>query len=181
MHSIYRRLGVAVGLLALTALTMVTSVHASNRQIARGKYLVALGGCEDCHTPGHFFGKPDMTRDLGGSDVGFEIPGLGVFVGRNLTPDNETGLGKWTAKEIVTALTAGKRPDGRVLAPIMPWRAFAHLTKSDAYAIAAYLKSLRPVRNDVPGPFGPNDAPTVFVMKIVPGSGMQPAPAAAHK
>jgi cytochrome c len=42
----------------------------------------------------------------------------------------------------VTALITGKRPDGCVLAPIMPWRAFAHLTKSDAYAIAAYLKSL---------------------------------------
>jgi len=160
---------------------MVTSVHASDRQIARRKYPVALGGCENCYTPGHFFGKPDMPRDLGGSDVGFEIPGLGVFVGRNLTPDKETGLGKRTAKEIVPALTTSKRPDGRVLAPIMPWRAFAHLTKSDAYAIAAYLKSLSPVRNHVPGPFGPNDAPTVFVMKIVPGSGMQPAPAAAHK
>jgi len=181
MRLIYRRLGVTAGLLALTALSMITGAHASNRQIARGKYLVALGGCEDCHTPGHFFGKPDMTRDLGGSDVGFEIPGLGVFVGRNLTPDKETGLGKWSAKEIVTALTAGKRPDGRVLAPIMPWRSFAHLTKSDAYAIAAYLKSLPAVKYQVPGPFGPNESPTVFVMKIVPGSGMPPQAPGAHK
>jgi hypothetical protein len=44
-------------------------------------------GCNDCHTPGYFFGKPDMARFLGGSEVGFEIPGLGVFHGPNLTPD----------------------------------------------------------------------------------------------
>jgi hypothetical protein len=54
---------------------------------------VTLGGCTDCHTPGHFFGNPDLTRFLGGSDVGFAIPGFGTFVGRNLTPDKETGLG----------------------------------------------------------------------------------------
>jgi mono/diheme cytochrome c family protein len=93
MYSICRRLGVTAGLLALSALTTVTGAHANDRQIARGEYLVALGGCEDCHTPGHSFGKPDMIRDLGGSDVGFEIPGLGVFVGPNLTPNKQTGLG----------------------------------------------------------------------------------------
>ena len=58
-----------------------------------GKYLVTISGCNDCHTPGYFFGKPDMSRFLGGSDVGFEIPGLGVFVGPNITPDRETGIG----------------------------------------------------------------------------------------
>src|SRR6476619_7745929 len=86
--------------------------------IDRGKYLVTFGGCMDCHTPGYFFGKPDMTRYLGGSEVGFEIPGLGIFHGRNLTPDKETGLGNWTSEEIVTAIQTGMRPDGRQLAPI---------------------------------------------------------------
>ena len=66
-------------------------------QIARGKYLVTIAGCSDCHTPGGMLGSPDMKRYLGGSDVGFSIPGQGVFVGQNLTPDAETGLGKWTA------------------------------------------------------------------------------------
>jgi hypothetical protein len=61
-------------------------------EVDRGKYLVTLGGCTDCHTPGHFFGKPDMTQYLGGSEVGFESPELGVFHGPNLTPDKETGL-----------------------------------------------------------------------------------------
>jgi mono/diheme cytochrome c family protein len=137
-------------------------------QVERGKYLTLFGGCTDCHTPGHFFGKPDMARFLGGSDVGFEVPELGVFVGRNLTPDKETGLGNWTREQIVTALQTGMRPDGRILSPTMPWRAYGGLTKSDAMAIAAYLKSLPPVKNAVPGPFGPSETPTTFVMKIVP-------------
>jgi mono/diheme cytochrome c family protein len=140
---------------------------AADPQIERGRYLASFGGCFDCHTPGYFFGKPDMARYLGGSDVGFAIPGRGVFVGPNLTPDKETGLGNWTIEQIVTALQTGARPDGRLLAPIMPWRSFAKLTKQDATAIAAYLKSLPPLVHKVPGPFGPNEKPTVPVMKIV--------------
>jgi mono/diheme cytochrome c family protein len=141
---------------------------AQNSQVERGKYIVTLSGCNDCHTPGYFFGKPDMARYLGGSEVGFEIPGQGVFYGSNLTPDNETGLGKWSAQEIVTAITTGQRPDGRALAPIMPWHAYAHLTPEDSAAIAAFLKNLQPVNNRTPGPFGPAEKPTSFVLKIVP-------------
>ncbi|MDT3687965.1 MAG: c-type cytochrome [Pseudorhodoplanes sp.] len=144
------------------------AAFAQNAQIKRGEYLVTLGGCNDCHTPGYFFGKPEMARFLGGSEVGFEIPGLGVFYGPNLTPDPDTGLGKWSADEIVTAITKGRRPDGRTLSPVMPWHAFAKLSRQDAYAIVAFLKSLPPVTNKVPGPFGPNESPTSFVMKIVP-------------
>lgn len=140
---------------------------AADEKIERGKYLVNFGGCFDCHTPGYFFGKPDMARFLGGSEVGFEIPGMGVFYGPNLTPDPETGLGTWSEAEIVTALQIGKRPDGRELAPIMPWRSLAKLTKADAEAIAAYLKSLPIVKNKVPGPYGPGEKPASFIMKIV--------------
>jgi hypothetical protein len=53
----------------------------------------------------------------------------------------------------------------------MPWHAFANLTDPDVRAIAAFLKSLPPVKNKVPGPFGPNEQPTSFVMKIVPPPG----------
>jgi hypothetical protein len=49
----------------------------------------------------------------------------------------------------------------------MPWRSFAKLTKADAMAIAAFLKSLPPIHNKVPGPFGPAEKPAIFVMKIV--------------
>jgi mono/diheme cytochrome c family protein len=140
---------------------------ADREQVLRGKYLVTLGLCTDCHTPGYFFGKPDMGRYLGGSEVGFHIPDLGVFHGPNLTPDKETGLGNWSADDIVRAIQIGTRPDGRVLAPIMPWHAFAELTKPDAQAIAAFLKSLPPVPNKVPGPFGPTETPTSFVFKVL--------------
>ena len=143
------------------------STKAADSQIERGKYLVTAIACNDCHTPGAFLGHPDMQKFLGGSDVGFAIPGQGVFVGRNLTPDKETGLGNWTTQQIVTALTTGMRPDGRVLAPIMPWMNFAHLSKEDAMAIAVYLKSLPPVKHAVPGPFGPNEKPTTLVMTII--------------
>ena len=55
-----------------------------------------------------------------------------------------------------------------MLAPIMPWHAFANLTPQDAQAIVAFLRSIPPVKNKVPGPFGPTEPPTGFVMKIVP-------------
>ena len=155
---------------SLLALFGVSSqpVAAADPQIARGKYLVTIAGCSDCHTPGSLMGKPDMKQYLGGSDVGFAMPN-GVFVAPNLTPDKETGLGKWTTEEIIVALTKGERPDQRVLAPIMPYNELSSLTRSDALAIVAYLRSLPPVSHKVPGPFGPNETPSVFVMSVQPG------------
>ena len=166
MAAIYR-----CGVLTAGLLLSASQAAADAGAIARGKYLVGIGGCNDCHTPGYFLGKPDMARFLGGSDVGFEIPGLGTFVGPNLTPDKATGLGSWTDAQVVTALQKGERPDGRMLAPIMPWHAFANLTRQDADAIVAFLRSLPSVDHKVPGPFGPNQTPTTFVMKIVPPPG----------
>lgn len=163
------RRALAAGAL-FTLLGVATHDAAAATQLERGKYLVTIMGCTDCHTPGSFLGHPDMTKFLGGSDVGFAIPGRGVFVGPNLTPDKATGLGSWTTEQVVTAFTTGVRPDGRILASIMPWEEFAHLTKSDALAIAAYLRSLPPVNHAVPGPFGPSETPTVFVMTVVPGA-----------
>jgi mono/diheme cytochrome c family protein len=164
-----------LAVLALALALPAAAASADDAQIARGKYLVTLGGCNDCHTPGYFFGKPDMDRYLGGSDVGFEIPGLGVFVGRNITPDKETGIGDWTTEQIITALQTGVRPDGRELAPIMPWHAFANLTPDDAEAIAAFLKSIKPVSHQVPGPFGPGETVSTFMMRVMP-----PGETAAH-
>ena len=85
---------VALAALAIPGGYAVSGVVGAERaQVAHGKYLAQLGGCTDCHTPGHLLGKPDMSRFLGGSDVGLEVPGLGVFVAPNLTPDKVTGLG----------------------------------------------------------------------------------------
>jgi hypothetical protein len=110
-----------------------------------------------------------LLRDdfLGGSDVGSDSPGTGTFVGPNLTPDKETGLGTWSRDQIITAIQTDVRPDRRILAPIMPWSAFAGLTKSDAGAIADYLKSLTPVSHKAQGPFGPGDEPPVLRMMVV--------------
>jgi mono/diheme cytochrome c family protein len=168
VNNIGRKILLACAVVSAVLGTLQLAAAADDTQLKRGKYMVSIAGCGDCHTPGYLLGKPDISRSLGGSEVGFEIPGLGVFYGPNLTPDNETGLGKWTNDEIITALQTGKRPDGRELAPIMPWRNFANFTSEDAQAIAAYLKSLPPLTNKVPGPFGPTDKPTSFVMKVVP-------------
>jgi mono/diheme cytochrome c family protein len=164
----HRILFAAFAALGLAASSSTSAVAADPAVVARGKYLVTVASCHDCHTPGYFLGKPDMARYLGGSDVGFELPGLGVFLGPNLTPDNETGLGNWTDAQVLAALQTGMRPDGRVLAPIMPWHAFATLTKQDAAAIVAFLRSVPPVSHQVPGPFGPTETPTSYVMKVVP-------------
>src|ERR1700728_3892847 len=111
--------GIALaGAAIVAAATLLPKAHAET-PVDRGHYLVVIAGCNDCHTPGFFFGKPDQAKYLGGSDVGFEIPGLGVFNGRNITPDKETWIGNWTDEQIATAITTGKRPDGRQLGPLM--------------------------------------------------------------
>lgn len=168
----------AIGIFSILALlaVFVDAASAADSQVERGKYLVSIIPCTDCHTPGTFLGKPDVRRYLGGSDVGFEIPGLGVFYGPNLTPDDETGLGKWTKEQIVTAITTGKRPDGRMLAPAMPVESFKHLSHDDALAIAAYLKTLPAIRNKAPGPFGPNEKPASFVYQVLPPDKYAPTP-----
>ncbi len=146
MANVYAR---GLGALALALCEFSAPAMADDAQIARGRYLVTIAGCSDCHTPGGMLGAADMKRYLGGSDVGFSIPTQGVFVGQNLTPDKETGLGDWTAEQIVTAIRKGKRPDGSELSGVMPWGSFSHLTDDDAMAIAAFLKSLPPVSNKV--------------------------------
>jgi mono/diheme cytochrome c family protein len=159
---------------ALGAAMLLSPSADAQNLVERGKYLATIGDCVDCHTPGYFFGKPDMSRYLAGSDVGFLIPDLGAFVGPNLTSDKETGLGAWTNEQIATVLTTGVRPDGRILASIMPWHALAHLTKPDLAALVAFLRSLPPVQNKVPGPFGPSEKPPVPLMQIVLPEGTAP-------
>ena len=166
-----------VGLAAAGAAFALLPRAQADSQIDRGKYLVVLAGCNDCHTPGFFLGKPDMARYLGGSDVGFEIAGLGVFNGRNITPDKETGIGSWTDEQIAAAITTGKRPDGRQLAPIMNYASFTYMTKEDVAAVVAYLRSVPPVHNEVPGPFKPGEKVSIFTFRVLPpGETAMPAP-----
>ena len=135
--------------------------------VKRGEYLARIMDCGACHTYGAIRGEPDMARSLAGSDIGFELPGLGVFFPPNLTPDEATGLGSWSAEEIVAALRTGVRPDGRELAPIMPWHSYAALTDRDASALVAYLTSLPPYSYKAPGPFGPSETPSAPFLRVV--------------
>jgi mono/diheme cytochrome c family protein len=123
--------------------------------VSRGQYLVHVAGCNDCHTPGYFYGAPDTMRLLSGSEMGWKGP-WGVSYARNLTPEPQTGLGAWSEADIVTAIRTGKRPDGAMLLPPMPWPDFAHLTDDDAIAIAKYLKTLTPVMHKVPDKLPPD-------------------------
>jgi mono/diheme cytochrome c family protein len=141
---------------------------ADEAQVSHGRYLVIIAGCSDCHTPGALIGFPDMKRYLGGSDIGFSIPGQGVFVGQNLTPDKETGIGSWTSEQIITAMRAGKRPDGSALSPVMPYPALSHLTDEDAQAIAAFLESLPAVSNKNLGPIKSPQPVTINVSAVLP-------------
>ena len=156
---------IALGMVG-SALVAAPSVAADGK-VGRGEYLATIMDCGGCHTPGVFLGKPDAGRALAGSEVGFQIPGLGVFYPPNLTPDPETGLGTWTEAQIVEAVRSGLRPDGRMLAPAMPYRHYARLTDDDAYALAAYLKSLKPVRNAVPPLAGAAEAPSAPYLTVV--------------
>ena len=110
-----------------------------------------------------------MKTPLSGSMIGFEIPGMGIFYPPNLTPDEKTGLGKWSEDEIIAAFTKGERPDGRILAPAMPWMSYGHISADDAKALTAYLKSLTPVDHQVPAPVGPSEkAPAPYMTVKMP-------------
>lgn len=144
---------VSAALAGLTAAAMAGGADAGAPSIERGAYLAQIMDCAGCHSGRTAEGAPDPAQFLTGGPAGFEIPGLGVFWPPNLTPD-ESGLGAWSADEIVHAIRTGERPDGRMLAPIMPYGSYAVLSDADAADLAAYLKSLPPVANKVPEPVG---------------------------
>lgn len=135
-------------LLAAFCTLAALPAHA-NDTIERGKYLAAIMDCTGCHTRGALVGKPEAAFALAGSNIGFEIPGLGYFYPPNITPDNETGIGTWSEAQIIDAVRKGVRPDGRQLV-IMPSQSYAALNDEDARALAAYLKSIAPIKAPSP-------------------------------
>jgi mono/diheme cytochrome c family protein len=145
----------------------ISSAVLADSMIERGAYLASIMDCTGCHTPGALAGAPDFDRYLAGSNIGFQIPGLGVFYPPNLTPDIETGLGEWSEEDIMLAVRGGSRPDKRELVPIMPWPSYAALTDEDALALATYLKSLPPVKFQSPGPYGEGETPTAPYLTVV--------------
>ncbi len=124
--------------------------------VARGEYLVELLGCGSCHTDGALIGEPDMSKSLAGSRIGIaytnplESPNPGVVFAPNLTPDRDTGIGRWTDDEIRSAVRTGLGRHGPNRILVMPWQGYAQITDDDAWAIVAYLRSVEPVENQVP-------------------------------
>ena len=158
-------ISLALCVLALAAVALTgaappsgtSASKASASKIERGRYLVMICGCNDCHTPGNLYGQPDFDRQLSGSELGWQGP-WGVTYPRNLTPDMETGIGKWTSADIMKTFRSGVRPDGSTLLPPMPWQAYSAMNDEDASAVAAFLKSLKPVHHKAPDRVPPGQA-----------------------
>ncbi|MBK5957737.1 cytochrome C [Rhodoplanes elegans] len=131
--------------------------------LVRGRYLVRAGMCGLCHTevsPGGIY--RDARYLAGGIRIGAHPQG--VFVSRNLTPDDATGLGRWSEAEIARAIRDG-RTEARLLNVwSMPWIFLHGLSDTDALAIARYLKTLPPVHNAVPQPLHYGTLETALAM-----------------
>jgi hypothetical protein len=181
----------AVGMMALAlggacGTHRAPAPHAATQAelVARGRQLVSIGGCNDCHTPmkfdpevgmpvpdmarmlsGHPEGAPDPASAIGGHDLAvigptftaFRLP-FGVVYTANLTPDAATGLGAWTEDMFVRAVRTGRHMggSGRPILPPMPWPTLAQQSDADLAAIFAYLHSIPAIRNDVPAPKVPD-------------------------
>lgn len=155
---------------------------AAGDRVERGRYLVATSACTDCHTPWHMTADgpaPDASRHLSGHPADFVIasapeappaPWVAMFTGTNtawagpwgvsftanLTPDPDTGLGKWTERDFIATIRNGRHlGQGRPLLPPMPAPVYAQMTDQDLGAIFAYLQTIPPVRNRVPEPLPP--------------------------
>lgn len=145
------------------ALVLATTASAETL-VERGDYLVnTVMACGNCHTPMGPNG-PDMSRALSGG-LTFDEPPFTVTAS-NLTQDEATGIGGWSDDEIKTALLEGVRPDGTPLAPIMPYAFYQVLSPRDLDAVVAYLRTVAPIKNQVPAP----DYRQVIVAKPIPGA-----------
>jgi mono/diheme cytochrome c family protein len=158
---------VLAALFLLTASSSAVQPAPAQERLKRGEYLAAIMDCGGCHTTGVLLGKPDPEKYLAGSEVGFQVPELGIFYPPNLTPDPETGLGRWSQADIAKAVRTGVRPDGRMLAPVMPYHSYSKLSDTDAQALAAYLKSLKPIRHQAPAMVGPSEKPAAPYLTLV--------------
>jgi mono/diheme cytochrome c family protein len=118
---------------------------------ARGEYLVrAVGHCGECHSPRTMTMATDNSRFLAGNPKGPEDQAM-----PNITPDRDTGIGKWSVEEIADYLGSGNKPDGDVAGGLMAevidgtLSGYKDLTQADRVAIAQYLKTIPPIRNKI--------------------------------
>jgi mono/diheme cytochrome c family protein len=175
--------GVLVSVVAGSALGSTRQGARGSAGVKRGEYLVTVGGCNDCHTPwkmGPRGPEQDLSRLLSGHPEGLAMPAApqvsppwggvvaatftawagpwGTSFTANLTPDPETGMGKWTEQNFIEAMRTGRHQGrGRPILPPMPWPNMAKMTDQDLKATFAYLQSIPPIRNRVPDPIPPSE------------------------
>ena len=150
---------------------------AAQQRVKRGAYLVTIGGCNDCHTPfkmGPNGPEPDMSRELSGHPESVVMPpapklgkGPWVWVGagtntafagpwgvsfaRNLTPERLTGIGIWNEETFIRTIRTGRHWGvSRPILPPMPWFNYAKMTDEDLKSVYAYLRTIKPIKNQVP-------------------------------
>ena len=141
----------AMGVALVVAIALASAPHAANAAetvLDRGTYLMhGIVACGNCHTPKGPDGRALTDQELSGGVV-FDAP---VFraVAPNITPDKETGIGKWTDAQIIDAIRNGKRPDGSTIGPPMPISFYRNISDADVRAIVAYIRSVKPVLHQV--------------------------------
>ena len=134
------------GAIALVALSFMGLARAET-PLERGTYLMrGIVACGNCHTP------KGPEGDLPGMELagGFRIDTeMFSAIAPNITPDRETGIGRWSDAEIIAAIRDGRRPDGSIIGPPMPIELYREISDTDVKAIVAYLRSVKPVSNKV--------------------------------
>lgn len=144
-------------LIAVVALGAPADAAPQRPLVEHGRYLVnSILACGNCHTPKSPTGNPIAEKDLSGAGATFTTPAFDA-TSSNITPDRKTGIGAWTDAEVKRALVEGVRPGhGRLanvpLAAVMPVSFFKALLPRDLDAVTAYLKTVKPVRNEIPMP-----------------------------
>jgi mono/diheme cytochrome c family protein len=145
-------------------------IEATPHRLARGEYLVNhVVGCLDCHSGRlESYGLPIKpgTEGQGGFVFDKNLGFPGVVAAQNLTPDPETGIGNWTDGEVLRAMREGVDREGNALFPMMPYEHYRYMSDEDAKAVVVYLRTLKPIRNEVP----PKrlDFPVNFIVKFIP-------------
>ncbi len=138
---------VAAGVACLAILATGISSPRAETPLERGTYLMrSIVACGNCHTPKGPQGELPGMELAGGVTFPEEVF---TAVSPNITPDAETGIGKWTDAQIVAAIREGKRPDGTIIGPPMPIALYRDMADDDVNAIVAYLRSVKPIANKV--------------------------------
>jgi mono/diheme cytochrome c family protein len=137
---------------AAVVLFFASSTIIANAQspVERGRYLVdTVMTCHNCHTPKGPAG--DIADKALSGGLTFDEPPFKVTAS-NITPDQDTGIGKWTDAELKSFMTTGVRPNGIPVVPLMPTGYYKILTPGDLNAVVAYLRTIKPIRNEVAAP-----------------------------